>query len=132
MSASLFSRRDGPTGFTLIELLVVMSIIALLLTIAVPYYFNSVRHSREAVLHEDLALMRDALDKRYGDTGRYPDALQDLVSRHYLRSIPVDPITGSATTWVVVPPEDPDQGGVYDVKSGAPGQGSNGQPYTDW
>lgn len=122
----------GSKGFTLIELLVVMSIIGLLLTIAVPYYFNSVQHSREAVLREDLTLMRDALDKRYGDTGRYPDALGDLVTQRYLRSIPVDPITGSAATWQVVPPENPDDGGVYDVKSGAPGQGSNGQPYKEW
>jgi general secretion pathway protein G len=119
-------------GFTLIELLVVLSIIALLLTIAVPYYFHSVQRSREAVLREDLTLMRDALDKRYGDVGSYPDALDDLVSQHYLRLIPVDPITGSATTWVVVAPEDPKLGGVYDVKSGAAGQGADGLPYKDW
>jgi general secretion pathway protein G len=120
------------TGFTLIELLVVMAIIALLLTLAVPYYFNSVQRSREAVLREDLELMRDALDKRYGDRGSYPDALDDLVSQHYLRRIPVDPITGSAATWVVVPPDDPHLGGVYDVKSGAQGLGVDGLPYKDW
>jgi len=123
---------DRTKGFTLIELLVVMSIIALLLTIAVPYYFHSVQRSREAVLREDLTLMRDALDKRYGDVGTYPDTLSDLVSQRYLRLIPVDPITGSATTWVAVPPEDPKLGGVYDVKSGAEGLGADGLPYKDW
>ncbi len=120
------------TGFTLIELLVVLAIIATLLTIAVPYYFGSLQKSREAVLRENLLLMRDALDKYYGDTGRYPDNLQDLVSRRYLRRIPPDPITDSSRSWVVVPPEDAEFGGVYDVKSGADGSGLDGSPYGDW
>ncbi len=128
-------RRTGPglaTGFTLIELLVVMAIIATLLTIAVPRYFKSVEHSKEAVLRQDLNTMRDAIDKYYGDRGRYPDTLEDLATRKYLRSIPSDPITGSAGTWVVIPPEDPSQGGVYDVKSGAPGKGRDGTPFSEW
>jgi general secretion pathway protein G len=119
-------------GFTLIELLVVMAVIALLLTIAVPRYFHSVDRSKEAVLRQDLATMRDAIDKYYGDTGKYPDVLEDLVSKKYLRNIPVDPITGSATTWVVVPPQGEAQGGVYDVKSGAPGNGKDGSAYSSW
>jgi general secretion pathway protein G len=119
-------------GFTLIELLVVMAIIATLLTIAVPRYFHSVERSKEAVLKQDLATMRDAIDKYYGDTGKYPDALEDLVSKKYLRNIPADPITESATTWVIVPPQDTAQGGVYDVKSGAPGNGQDGSAYASW
>lgn len=119
-------------GFTLIELLVVMSIIALLLTIAVPRYFGTVDKSREAVLREDLATMRDAIDKYYGDIGKYPDTLDDLVSKRYLRKIPEDPLTESSSTWQVEAPEDPDKGAVYDVHSGASGTGKDGKPYNEW
>jgi general secretion pathway protein G len=109
-----------------------MSIIAMLLTLAVPQYFGSVQKSREAVLKEDLVLMRGALDKYYGDVGKYPDALDDLVSRKYLRGIPRDPITESNATWVTVPPDNPDKGGIYDVHSGADGKGANGSAYGEW
>lgn len=119
-------------GFTLIEMLVVMAIIAVLLTLAVPHYFGSVQKSREAVLKENLELMRDSLDKYYGDAGRYPDTLDELVSKRYLRRIPADPITGSAVSWVSVPPQDADQGGVYDVRSGAEGNASDGTSYKEW
>jgi general secretion pathway protein G len=134
------SKRDAPgylsnviaSGFTLIELLVVMAIIATLLTLAVPRYFSSIDNSKEAVLKQNLATIRDSLDKYYADTGRYPDALEDLVKKRYLRAIPLDPITESNSTWVVVAPEDPAKGAVYDVKSGAPGEGKDAQPYGDW
>lgn len=119
-------------GFTLIELLVVMAIIGLLVSLAVPRYFSSVDRTKEAVLRSDLSTMRDAIDKFHGDRGKYPDTLEDLVGKGYLRSIPKDPITESATTWVVVPPEDPNQGGVYDIKSGAPGKGQDGTEYGTW
>ena len=128
--ASGVRRRGG--GFTLIELLVVFAIIALLVTIVAPRYFNSVEKSKEVVLKQDLATMRDALDKYYGDTGKYPDSLETLVSKSYLRKLPVDPMTDSATTWAVVPPEDIEKGGVFDVRSGAPGNGRDGTPYSGW
>ena len=119
-------------GFTLIELLVVMAVIAVLLTIAAPRYFGSIDKTKETVLKENLVLMRDALDKFYGDNGRYPDAIEDLVNKKYLRRIPADPITESATTWVVVPPEDTQKGGVYDVKSGATERARDGSAYNEW
>jgi general secretion pathway protein G len=119
-------------GFTLIELMVVLAIIATLLAIAAPRYFASLEKSKEAVLHQDLALMRDSLDKYYGDKGKYPDTLDELVSNKYLRDIPVDPITDSRTTWVSVPPATPDMGGVYDVKSGAQGVARDGTEYGSW
>ncbi len=119
-------------GFTLIELLAVMVIIALLLTVAAPKYFGSVDRSRESILHQDLATMREALDKYYGDTGQYPDDIQDLVKRKYLRSIPRDPITDSDTTWVIVAPTNDAKGAVYDIKSGASGNGADGTAYSDW
>ena len=119
-------------GFTLIELLVVMTIIATLLTLAVPRYFGSVDKAKEAVLRENLSTLRDSLDKHYADTGKYPAALEELVNRKYLRSVPVDPVTDSATTWVIIPPDDPQKGGVYNVKSGAPGNGRDGTAYGEW
>lgn len=125
--------RRGPKGFTLVELLVVMAIISLLLTIAAPRYFHSVQRSREAVLREDLHLMRDAVDKHYADTGKYPPSLEDLVTKKYLRRIPADPITDSASTWVIVnPPDKPEAKVVYDIRSGAPGNSLDGKPYAEF
>lgn len=118
-------------GFTLIELLVVMAIVATLLTIALPRYFGSVERAKETTLKQSLAVMRDAIDKHYSDTGRYPDTLEELVARKYVRSLPVDPVTESAATWIVVPPADGAKGGVYDVKSGAPGKSADGTPFSD-
>ncbi len=119
-------------GFTLIELMVVLAIIATLLAIAVPRYFASLEKSRETVLRADLTQLRDSIDKYYGDLGRYPDALDDLVTKHYLRAIPEDPVSHSNKTWVVVAPDDGTPGSVFDVKSGAQGIGLDGTPYTDW
>ena len=119
-------------GFTLIELLVVMAIIATLLTLAVPRYFGSIEKSKEAVLRENLNQMRDALQKYYGDKGKYPDALEALAAEKYLRKVPVDPVTESSTTWVVVAPDDPKKGAVFDVRSGDQGQASDGTSYSDW
>jgi general secretion pathway protein G len=119
-------------GFTLIELLVVMAIIGTLLTIAVPRYFHSVDKSKEAVLHQNLALTRQAIDKYFGDNGRYPDNLDDLVKKKYLRSVPYDPIAESSTAWLIVAPDNIEKGSVYDIKSGAPGVGLDGKEYKDW
>jgi general secretion pathway protein G len=119
-------------GFTLIELLVVLAIIATLLTIALPRYFSSVERSKEAVLRENLYVTRDAIGKYYSDKGKYPESLEALVTEKYLRSLPIDPLTESNTTWVVLPPEDPKKGAVYDVKSGAPGKAADGTAFADW
>lgn len=124
--------RRKKTGFTLIELLVVMAVIATLLTLAVPRYFASIEKSREAVLQANLTLMRQTLDKYYGDKGRYPDTLDDLVANKYLRDVPIDPITESNTTWIVVPPMQQELGAVYDVRSGAEGNARDGSAYLDW
>jgi len=119
-------------GFTLIELLVVMSVIALLLTIAVPRYFHSVDKAKEAVLKEDLMQLRSSIDQFYADRGAYPSRLDDLVDNKYLRSVPVDPFTESTTTWIIVPPRDPGMSGIYDVRSGADGVARDGSRYADW
>ncbi len=123
--------RGKGCGFTLIELMVALTIVALLLSIVAPKYFGGVSRAEEAVLKENLYLVRDALDKYYSDKGRYPGALEELVTQKYLRSLPVDPMV-SAAAWTVVAPTDPQLGGVFDVKSTAKGVGRNGKPYDQW
>ena len=125
--------RPHARGFTLMELMVVMAIIASLMTLAMPRYFHSVDRSREAVLRQDLSVMRDAIDKFLADRGRYPLSLAELAEKRYLRKVPADPITESASTWVVVaPPESEAREGVYDVHSGAPGTSLDGEAYESW
>jgi general secretion pathway protein G len=119
-------------GFTLIDLLVVMSIIAVLLTIAVPRYFHTLDRSRETVLRQDLSVLREAIDKHFGDYGQYPDSLAALVERRYIRAVPVDPFTRTADGWQMVVSEDGDHPGIRDVHSNAEGKGSDGLPYREW
>ena len=126
------NRTQPRNGFTLIELLVVMTIVALLLSIVVPRYFHSIIKAEEAVLKEDLHLMRDALDKYHADTGVYPDMLDDLVNRKYLRTIPVDPVTQSASSWILIPPSNGEKGAIFDIKSAASGVARDGTVYGDW
>ena len=120
------------SGFTLIELLVVLAIVATLLTIAAPRYFGSLDKSKEAVLRENLYQMRDTIGKYQADKGKYPESLDALVTEKYLRKVPADPITESPASWIVVAPEDPQKGGVFDVKSGAQGKGSDGTEFSTW
>ncbi len=121
-------------GFTLIELIVVLAIIALLASIVAPRYFRSVERAREASLKTSLNVMRDAIDKYLGDKGRYPDSLDDLVQKGYLRQIPEDPVTGSRDSWQMLPPPGDSQAGgmMADVRSGASGQADSGEPYSSW
>jgi general secretion pathway protein G len=119
-------------GFTLIELLVVMAVIATLLTLALPRYFGSIDKSKEAVLKENLFQIRDAIGRYYADKDKYPETLEALVSDKYLRKVPLDPVTESATSWIIVPPQNPEKGGVYDVRSGAQGKGVDGSEYAQW
>lgn len=117
------------SGFTLIEMLVVMAIIALLLTVALPRYFGALNKSKEVALKENLQVLRVGIDKYYADKGRYPENLEELVAGNYFRSIPVDPVTESATTWILVPSTDTEKSGIRDVKSGARGETPDGVPY---
>jgi len=118
-------------GFTLVELLVVFAIIGVLLGIAVPRYFGSQERAKETVLRENLYQMREAIQHYYADKGKYPEQLEALAAEKYLRQIPLDPLTERADTWVVVPPQEAGKGGVYDVKSGAPGAGADGKPFSE-
>lgn len=131
------SRRGGHSGFTFLELLIVMSLIGLLVLVALPMYRDATLRAKEAVLKENLFEMRDAIDQFHTDQGRYPNALQELEDKRYLRRIPKDPITESADTWVVEyapydmlsPGETP---GVWDVHSGSEELAMDGTPYREW
>jgi general secretion pathway protein G len=125
------------TGFTLIELLIVMSLIVILAGIGLAVHANSQTRAKEAVLKEDLFRMRDAIDQYYADKNAYPPSLDSLVSEKYLRALPQDPFTNSATTWQVTmsetDPANPSaEAGVFDVKSGSQGRAMDGTMYADW
>jgi len=124
------------SGYTLIELLIVMAIMGILLTIAAPNLSNSIIRAREAVLKEDLFLMREAIDQFYADTGKYPDGLTDLInkqehSKSYLREIPKDPFTNAAD-WITVAPEGSEAGSVFDVHSASNLVARDGTSYNTW
>jgi general secretion pathway protein G len=118
-------------AFTLIELLVVLAIIATLLTIVVPQFFGQTDKARETVLRENLSMMRDSIDRFRADQGRYPETLDELVTRRYLREVPMDTITQSRSTWKAAPAPD-GKPGVYDVHSGAKGKAKDGTDYANW
>ena len=126
-----FPSTSPPRGFTLIELLVVLAIIALLVAIVSPRYFRSIDRARESSLHTSLATLRDAIDKFDGDLGRYPESLDELSQRQYIREVPLDPITGRRDTWVTSPPpaDAVVVNGVAEVHSGASGVGLDGTLY---
>lgn len=125
--------RNGKScdGFSLVELLVVLSIIALLLTIVSPRYFNDIDQAKETTLKKDLQIMRESLDKYYGDHQYYPESLDKLVEEKYIRSLPVDPITERSDSWVLMEAEPP-LNGIEDIKSGAEGEARDGTLYGDW
>ncbi len=133
MACRIATGRTGRYGgFTLIELLVVLAIVALLLTLALPRYFGSLEKSRDTALAENLKVLRITLDRFYADKGRYPDRLEELVEERYLAGVPVDPVTESSTTWVLLEPREPDAQGIADVKSGASGQARDGRDYANF
>jgi general secretion pathway protein G len=129
------SRRER--GFTLIELMVVVAIIGIIVTVASGQYIRSIKKAKEAVLREDLYIMRTSINQYFSDKGKYPSDLHGLVEASYLRAIPEDPITQSADTWVteMAQMEDTDisaEPGIVDVHSGASGAGLDGGSYADW
>jgi general secretion pathway protein G len=119
-------------GFTLIELLVVMAVVATLLALVAPRYFSNVDRAKETVLRTNLVQIRDAIGRYNADKARYPADLETLVRERYLREMPIDPVADSTEMWVLVPPEDPKLGGVFDVRSGAPGEASDGTSFANW
>jgi general secretion pathway protein G len=139
------SRRNRQRGFTLLELIIVIAIVGILATIAMPAMKDMPRRATEAVLKTNLHTLRDVIDQHYGDKGKYPTSLEQLVEAGYLRKVPVDPITKRSDTWILVyeevdpdnPPPESDstedgQPGIVDVHSGSPMNSLDGTPYSEW
>jgi general secretion pathway protein G len=129
--------RKQDAGFTLVELMIVMAIIGVLAVVAVPSYISALKHTREAVLKEDLHILRSAIDSYTMDKQKAPQTLDDLVQEGYLKTIPEDPMTRSTSTWVTDSSDamhslDQTDPGIDDVHSGSQETGSDGQPYNTW
>lgn len=130
--APVSARSQSKQGFTLIELLVVLAVLAILASISVPLYLDRVDDARETTLRYNLVGLRQSIDQFYRDKGRYPSTLDELVQTRYVRSIPQDPITQRADTWVTVPAREGETNTVFDVKSGASGRAKDGSDYAQW
>ena len=137
MNGTRTNRKARQHGFTLVELMIVMVIIGVLAVVAIPSYVGAVRQAREAVLREDLHVMRSAIDAYTADKQKAPQSLDDLVQEGYLKSIPEDPMTKSKESWVTdtnsdLHSLDQTDPGIDNVHSGSQEQGSDGQPYSAW
>src|SRR5580698_5879679 len=124
-------------GFTLLELMIVMIVIGLLAAIAIPAYTSNIRNAREAVLKEDLHVMRQAIDAYTVDKQKAPQSLDDLVQGGYLKAIPKDPFTLRTDTWMAAQDDtlqsvDQTESGINDVHSGSQLTGSDGTSYSTW
>jgi len=129
--------RKQDAGFTLVELMIVMAIIGLLAVVAVPSYISALKHAREAVLKEDLHVLREAIDSYTMDKQKAPQTLDDLIQDGYLKVIPEDPMTRTTTSWVTDTSDamhslDQTEPGIDDVHSGSTETGSDGQSYSGW
>ena len=119
-------------GFSLIELMITLSIIGILASISQPNFLRYIVRAKEASLQKTLFTFREVIDQYYGDHGSYPDSLEELADRKYIREVPEDPFTKSSTSWIIMPPEGEEVGGVYDVHSGSNLVSLDGSPYNEW
>jgi general secretion pathway protein G len=126
-------------GFTLIEIMIVFALIGILVGLALPRYQHSRRRAQESVLKEDLFVMRKLIHEYYTDKGKYPASLRTLVEENYIRSVPIDPMTGSAETWQEIKDEPSYEEmvpgvefGIVDVRSGSTAKAIDGTTYDTW
>ena len=130
-------KQTGSRGFTLIELMIVMAIVTILVGMAVPIYQKSILRAKESVLRNNLFTLRTQIDEFTYDKQKAPQTLSEMVAEGYLRSVPVDPITGSADMWKIIMEDSAStasqsQPGIFDVRSGSPKTSLEGTPYAEW
>ena len=131
------NRRKQDAGFTLIELMIIMAIIGVLAVVAIPSFVGAIKQAREAVLKEDLHVLREAIDSYTMDKQKAPQSLDDLVQEGYLKEVPQDPMTRAKDSWVTDTSDamhslDQTEPGIDDIHSGSQELGSDGQPYSSW
>jgi general secretion pathway protein G len=124
-------------GFTLLELMIVMVVIGLLAAIAIPAYTTNIRHAREAVLKEDLHILRQGIDSYTVDKQKAPQSLDDLVQSGYVKTMPIDPFTHRSDTWMPAQEDtlmslDQTESGIDDVHSGSQETAIDGTSYSTW
>ena len=129
--------RSGNRGFTIIELMIVMAIVTILVSVAVPFYQKSIIRSKESVLRNNLFTLRTVIDEYTFDKQKGPQTLQDLVTEGYLRTVPVDPITGSDSSWKIIMEDattsvNQTEPGIFDIRSGSDATSLEGTPYAEW
>jgi general secretion pathway protein G len=123
-------------GFTFIELMIVMAIIAILMAVALPIYSRSIVRSKESVLKNNLFTLRTVIDEYTYDKQKAPQNLDDLVSDGYLRTVPIDPMTGAAD-WKIIMEDatntvNQTEPGIFNVLSASDKTSLEGTPYSDW
>lgn len=123
-------------GFTLIEMVIVIAIIAILLSMAVANYQQSIQRARDATMRQNLFTLREVIQEFTLDKQRAPQSLEEISQAGYLKEIPIDPCTNQRD-WAVVQEDvlmavDQNQPGINDVHSICPLRSSDGKPYSEW
>lgn len=115
------------------EMLVVLALIAVLASLVAPVVSGSILRAKESTLKENLLVMRKAIDDYYADNASYPQSLDVLVEKKYIRKIPNDPFTERPDSWQTVMSEgEGEDAGIIDIHSGAEEAASDGTSYKEW
>lgn len=131
------SQKQKRRGFTIVELIIVMTIISIIIASAIPMYQKSIVRAKESVLRNNLFTMRTLIDEYTYDKQKAPQDLRDLVDAGYLRTIPLDPMTGKSDTWRTeiedsLSSASQTEPGLSNVRSGSDKTSLEGTPYSEW
>jgi general secretion pathway protein G len=68
-------------GFGMVEIMIYIAIMAVLASIAGPLYFTYMKNAAKSKTTQQLALLKNEINRYHGDTGRYPRVLDDLMDK---------------------------------------------------